>query len=179
MRFLFNMGVVICLMIRKNNLFDDLLCHLELNKEKIFELLKIQIFLNCSNELSSKIYCRNDFTLLIHNAKKVPIFYPYSAASSFESLKKQILKWSRAKKCTQCARCTYDVQCVWHYQRLIFDSSKKRSFLMRHPCFMLLGLKIIWHVPNQGVIKCLILDCCQQCLDKVYRHIKTDSKDAF
>ena len=66
---------------------------------------------------------------------------------------------------------------LWHYQHLIFDSKEKK--LMRHPCFMLLGLKIIWHVPNQGVIKCLILDCCQQCLDKVYRHIKTDSKDAF
>jgi len=63
---------------------------------------------------------------------------------------------------------------VWSLTRV-----KKEVFLMRHPCFMLLGLKIIWHVPNQGVIKCLILDCCQQCLDKVYRHIKTDSKDAF
>ena len=29
---------------------------------------------------------------------------------------------------------------------------------------MPLGLKIIWHVLNQGAIKCLILDCCQQCL---------------
>ena len=36
--------------------------------------------------------------------------------------------------------------------------------LMGHPCFMPLGLKIIWHVLNQGAIKCLILDSCQQCL---------------
>ena len=61
----------------------------------------------------------------------------------------------------------------------VWSLTWEKKKLMRHPCFMLLGLKIIWHVPNQGVIKCLILDCCQQCLDKVYRHIKTDSKDAF
>lgn len=59
------------------------------------------------------------------------------------------------KRCTPCVTLSsVDLWLCW------------QELMASHPCFMPLGLKIIWHVPNQGAIKCLILDCCQQCLSR-------------